>query len=108
MSDTQNSASVTGAAPVLTLSEDAPAAPSLTLDLEEPKPAPALSPLELTLELVKQQYPHENLDGEALDEVRSDIRQHLSRSKVLSSQSLANADEPGFVFSAWRSDRVGG
>ncbi len=42
MSDTQNSASVTGAAPVLTLSEDAPAAPSLTLDLEEPKPAPAV------------------------------------------------------------------
>lgn len=47
MPDTQNSATLTGAAPVLTLSDDAPVAPSLTLDVEEPKqaePQPAPQP----------------------------------------------------------------
>jgi uncharacterized protein YaaN involved in tellurite resistance len=47
MPDTQNSATLTGATPVLTLSDDAPVAPSLTLDIEEPKqaePQPAPQP----------------------------------------------------------------
>lgn len=47
MPETQNSATLTGATPVLTLSDDAPVAPSLTLDIEEPKqaePQPAPQP----------------------------------------------------------------
>lgn len=76
---------------------------------EEPaKPSAGPLPQDLIIDLVKQQYPHERLDEAALDEVRSDVRQHLNRSKVLSSYPLTNAQEPGFVFSAWRADRVRG
>ncbi len=72
---------------------------------DQPQPVQPLTPLELTLELVKQKYPHDKLVDAALDEVRSDIRHHLGRSQVLSSHPLLNSDEPGFVFSAWRADR---
>ena len=65
--------------------------------------SPATSPVELIIDLVKQQLPHERLD-----EIRIDIGQHLNRSKVLSSFPLTNAHEPGFVFSAWRADQTGG
>lgn len=66
--------------------------------------AAAVPPIELIIDLVKQQFPHERLDDIALEEVRIDIGQHLSRSKVLSRFPLTNAHEPGFVFSAWRAD----
>ena len=72
----------------------------------DPPPAvPPANPIDLYLDLVKQQYPHEKLDELALDEVRTDIRHHLGRSKILSSHPLLNSDEPGFVFSAWRADQ---
>lgn len=70
--------------------------------------SPATSPVELIIDLVKQQLPHERLDEMALEEIRIDIGQHLNRSKVLSSFPLTNAHEPGFVFSAWRADQTGG
>lgn len=70
---------------------------------DEPK-EPAATPVELIIDLVKQQFPHECLDDMALEEVRIDIGQHLNRSKVLSRFPLTNAHEPGFVFSAWRAD----
>ncbi len=73
---------------------------------EEAKTAPAANPIDLIIDLVKQQYPHERLDEAAIEEVRIDVRTHLSRSKVLSTFPLKNANEPGFVFSAWRADRV--
>lgn len=73
-----------------------------------PKPAPVANPIDLYVDLVKQQYPHDKLDGLALEEVRTDIRHHLGRSKILSSHPLLNSDEPGFVFSAWRADHIRG
>jgi hypothetical protein len=75
---------------------------------EKAKPAAAVDPIDLILDLVQQQYPHERLNETALDEVRTDVRQNLGRSRVLSSFPLTNANEPGFVFSAWRADLAGG
>lgn len=71
---------------------------------EAPKPP---SPIDLLVDLVKQKYPDKRLDEAALEEVRSDFRHFLGRSKVLSSFPLKNGDEPGFVFSAWRADLTG-
>lgn len=68
------------------------------------QPPAAVSPVEVLVSLVQEKYPDERLDQAALDEVRSDFRHFLSRSKILSSFSLVNSDEPGFVFSAWRAD----
>lgn len=70
------------------------------------KAVEARSTLELTVQIAKQEFPHEKLDETALEEIRSDIRGHLARSKVLSAFPLTNADEPGFLFSAWRQDPV--
>ncbi len=66
----------------------------------------AASPIELIIDLVQQQFPHERLDEMALEEIRVDIGQHLHRSQVLSRFPLTNAHEPGFVFSAWRADQA--
>jgi hypothetical protein len=82
---------------------DKPAGPDKST-AEKPAKKAALTATELFLELVKQQYPDERLDAAALDEIRSDIAQQLSRSAVLSSFPLSNADQPAFVFSAYRSD----
>lgn len=89
-------------------------APLAAADADKPdkKPGdqaqPAADPIDLIIDLVKQQYPHERLDEAALEEIRVDVRQHLGRSKVLSTFPLMNSQEPGFVFSAWRADRPHG
>ena len=62
------------------------------------------SVLELTVQLARSEFPHEKLDEAALDEIRSDVRSNLMRSKILSAFPLTNADEPGFLYGAWRSD----
>ncbi|MDB5387852.1 MAG: hypothetical protein JWM11_3498 [Planctomycetaceae bacterium] len=64
------------------------------------------STTELITQIAKQEFPHEKLDEAAVEEIRSDVRANLGRSKVLSAFPLANSDEPGFVFSAWRKDPV--
>ncbi len=78
---------------------------------EEEKPksvtAMSVSPVELLVDLVREKYPDERLNAAAIEEIRSDFRHFVGRSKTLSSFPLVNADEPGFVFSAWRSDRPG-
>lgn len=66
----------------------------------------ARSTLELIVQIAKQEFPHEKLDAAAIEEIRSDVRNNLSRSKVLSKFPLTNADEPGFIFGAWRKDAV--
>ncbi len=85
---------------------------STEVDSAEEKPKPdaksSLSPVELLVDLVREKYPHERLDEAAIEEVRSDFRHFVGRSKTLSSFPLVNADEPGFVFSAWRADRTPG
>lgn len=73
---------------------------------EGTQPPVVVTPIDSIIDLVKHQFPHPRLDDVALEEVRVDVRQHLGRSKVLSSYPLINANEPGFVFSAWRADRV--
>ena len=74
----------------------------LQSDLGAGKPVAA----DLMTALVLTQYPHANLVGEMLNEVRVDAIQYLGRSSQLSSFPLTNADEPGFVFTAWRKDPV--
>lgn len=83
---------------------------SLATDAADEKPTgttktPLFSPVEVLVGLVQDKYADPRLDEAALEEVRSDFRHFLGRSKTLSSFSLVNADEPGFVFSAWRADR---
>jgi hypothetical protein len=70
-------------------------------DQQESAKPPA--PAELVLELIKEQYP-EHLTDERLALIRKDIDGILARSQALSSFPLANADEPAFVFSAFRSE----
>lgn len=69
-------------------------------DKEAPKPP---APADLILELVKRQYP-ERLEAEQLALIRKDIEGFLARSRALSSFPLVNADEPAFVFAAYRKD----
>jgi len=72
---------------------------------KKPSPEePAVSPAELVVDLIRQHYPHPQLTGAALDEVRSDVMGNLFRSRALSDFPLRNSDEPGFVFAAYRRD----
>lgn len=64
----------------------------------------AVPAVDLFTAIVRKHFPHPNLKGEMLEEVRSDIQQYLTRSKLLSDFPLKNSDEPGFVFAAWRRD----
>ncbi len=53
------------------------------------------------LEVLRQQYPHENLDKqEILQGIYNDLRGDLARSRRLSKFPLENTDEPAFRFSA--------
>ncbi|HEV3022609.1 MAG TPA: hypothetical protein VGX76_09075 [Pirellulales bacterium] len=86
-------------------------APAAALRADEPaneaKPDPPptkadpQAPADLVLALVKQQYP-KNLDDAKLAQIRGQIEHQMSRSRVLSSFPLTNADEPAPVFAAWR------
>lgn len=62
-----------------------------------------LAPADHVLELVKQRYP-QRLKQEHLAVIRGEIARHLARSPVLSAFPLTVADEPVFVFSAFRAD----
>ena len=71
---------------------------------EKPDEQPKLAaPAELILDLVKQRYP-QRLEEEHLALIRRDIESALNRSRLLSSFPLTNADEPAFVFSAYRKE----
>ncbi|HVW02418.1 MAG TPA: hypothetical protein VHB77_18835 [Planctomycetaceae bacterium] len=72
---------------------------------DDKKPAdkpPEIPPGALFLQLVLQTYPHAKLDGDALEEVQTDIEQQLRRSRVLSKFPLANGDDPAGGFRAYR------
>jgi hypothetical protein len=62
------------------------------------------STLELITQIARQEFPHEKLDAQAIEEIRTDVAGNLMRSRVLSAFPLLNSDEPGFVFAAWRKD----
>ena len=61
---------------------------------------------DLYLGLIQKRYPHPRLQGKVLAAIRRDISADLERGKVLRSYPLSNADEPGFTFSAYRSDAI--
>jgi hypothetical protein len=63
----------------------------------------AKSPAGLTLELIRRLYPHD-FDESQLADIRRDIEEDQTRSKILSSFALANADEPAPIFAAWRAE----
>lgn len=70
---------------------------------QKPEQATAASPIDLWWELVRRQYPDPRLDEAAYrDEIRSELETQISRSKALSRFPLANGDEPGFAFGAYR------
>lgn len=71
--------------------------------LQEPEAANAKSPAELTLELIRRLYPYD-FDESQLADIRRDIEEDQTRSKILSSFALANADEPAPIFAAWRAE----
>ncbi|HEV3006566.1 MAG TPA: hypothetical protein VGX78_19000 [Pirellulales bacterium] len=87
------------------------AAPAVALRADEPandakREPPATTanertPEDLVLALVKRQYP-KNLDDAKLAQIRGQIEHQMSRSRVLGSFPLTNADEPAPVFAAWR------
>lgn len=81
----------------------APAANGALTANQKPEPGPAPSSVDLLWELVRRQYPDARLDeAPNRDEIRGELETQLSRSKTLSSFPLANGDEPGFVFGAYR------
>lgn len=60
-------------------------------------------PTDLILELIQHRYPHE-LTDEQRAEIRREIEQFQTRSRLLSAFPLVNSDEPASVFSAWRAE----
>lgn len=70
---------------------------------DEPADKKTAKPAELLLELVKQSYP-KHLEEEQLALIRKDLDGIVARSKALSSFPLVNADEPAFVFAAFRGE----
>jgi hypothetical protein len=66
---------------------------------EESKPP---SPVERMLDLIREQYLDARLDDAGIAEIREELEAQLARSARLSAFPLTNADEPGFVFRAYR------
>lgn len=60
-------------------------------------------PEDLLLEIIRRQYPSEQLTPEVLNQIKRDIIGHRGRSGVLKSVSLTNGEAP-FVFQAYRSE----
>lgn len=58
--------------------------------------------VDLQLEEIQKQYPHERLTDAALAQIRGDLQSQIDRSRRLSAFPLTNGDEPGFVFGAYR------
>ena len=79
------------------------AIPSLAAD-DKPMPQvnPENDPVELLLKIIQHQYPHEKLEGAALDEIRLDLQHLFRRSARLSDFPLSNGDEPAFSFVPYR------
>lgn len=63
---------------------------------------PLGTPEDLLLDIIRQQYPSEQLTPEVLNQIKRDIIGHRGRSGVLKSVSLTNGEAP-FVFRAFRS-----
>jgi hypothetical protein len=71
---------------------------------QKPDETKSPSPVERMLELIREQYPDRRLDDAAIAEIREELESQMARSARLSAFPLTNADEPGFVFKAYRGD----
>jgi len=67
----------------------------------------APSQVERMLDLIRQQYPDPRLDEAGIAEIREELEAQRARSARLSAFPLTNADEPGFVFRAFRAEGKG-
>ncbi len=57
---------------------------------------------ELALHLLLARFPDDRLDPAAQASLLIDIERHQARSRALAQVELANGDEPGFLFAAYR------
>ena len=78
--------------------EKSPAA----VEKEKPDAAPAPTAAELALHLLLARFPDDRLDPAAQASLLIDIERHQARSRALAQVELANGDEPGFLFAAYR------
>jgi hypothetical protein len=92
----------TGAAIPLIAASGAGGAAAQRQNPDEKKPP---SPVEGILELIRQQYPDARLDADGIAEIHEELEAQAARSTRLSAFPLTNADEPGFVFRAYRRER---
>jgi len=69
---------------------------------QKPGDAKASSSVDRMLELIREQYPDRRLDDAGIAEIREELESQIARSARLSAFPLTNADEPGFVFRAYR------
>ena len=85
---------------------DTPAKPDAPAKAEaSPKPADPgpLADADLALQLLLARFPDKRLrDPEVQESLRSDLERHRLRSLLLATVPLANGDEPGFQFGAYR------
>lgn len=90
---------ITGS-PAAKAEEDVPPAPKLPEDSAPPAP---LVPLEaLLLSYLVRTFPSDEFDEQAIQGIFRDIRGDVARGRVLAEFTLKNADEPAFVFAAYR------
>ena len=71
---------------------------------DEAAAAPELPPAEvILLTYLTRRHPSDHYDEAAIQRIFRDIRGDIARGKQLSEFPLTNADEPAFVFAAYRS-----
>jgi hypothetical protein len=69
----------------------------------KPVDGPPTSDADLALQLLLARFPDERLrEPEVRESLRSDLERHRLRSLLLATVPLANGDEPGFHFGAYR------
>ena len=79
-----------------------PPAPKLPVDVGEDTKAPP--PEVLLLSYLVRSYPSEHFDEPTVSGIFRDLRGDVARGQLLSQFPLTNADEPAFVFHAYRND----
>ena len=82
-----------------TMAAGASSASAEEMEQEAPPAEPSPSREELLLDVIRQQFPSENLTDDVLQQIRRDISSHLFRSRILKSVPLSNGEAP-FVFTA--------
>lgn len=82
--------------------KDAKDTSAATDEKEKPVATPAPTAAELALHLLLARFPDDRLDPAAQASLLIDIERHHARSRALAQVKLANGDEPGFLFAAFR------